>query len=270
MGNHEYDDFEDKLQRWGAAERLVSAIATEIRNGRDPWDDRWTPTDSQVDAMIDEWLAPGTVVCQDRHSGQCPGPDRCGRRCTVGYWRVHGEDVANNMAALARDLGEDERTWFVVGRIHDIDYPRCPHHESEVSSEDSHPIALARELQTLGAAPAVVLAVLAHAPHLRLRPSSPMAWALLACDEHATMTAYAKANPSMEPVYPEHLRSMTSLLRPASSTILGGYSRKDMQARANLGFQKLVCYKNRIPRFDEKAFGERIDWDAEVRAVSPS
>jgi hypothetical protein len=128
-------------------------------------------------------------------------------------------------------------------------------------------MALAKELHAYGAAPAVVLAVLAHAPHLRLWPSSPLAWALLASDEHATMTAYAKLNPAMEPVYPAHLSELTSLLRSASSTIRGGYSRKDMQSRANLGLQKLLDFKKRRVRFDDDAFAERIDWDAEVATV---
>jgi predicted hydrolase (HD superfamily) len=269
VGNHEYDEFEDKLRRWDAAERLVSALASEIRDGRDPWDDRWNPSDQQLDAMIDEWLSPETVVCQDKNSGECPGPEACGRRCTTAYWRAHGYDVAHNMAALARDLAEDDRLWYVVGRIHDVDYPKSPHHDAAVSSDDSHPMALARSLHASGAALAAVLAILTHAPHLRLRPSSPLAWALLACDEHATMTAYARANPAMEPAYPAQLASMTSLLQPATSTIRGGYRREDMQARANLGFQKLLDYKTgRIERFDRRGFADRIDWDAEARITS--
>ena len=265
MGNHDYDKFEGELHRRGAAERLIAAIAEELRNGRDAWDDRWHPSEAEVDALIDRWLVPGTVVCQDPHSGKCPGPQECGRRCTVGYWRVHGEDVAANMAALARAVREDEPLWHLAGRIHDIDYPAAPHHAPDVDSERAHPMGLARELHELGAAPALTLAILAHAPHLQLRPASPLAWALLACDEHATMTAFAKTDREMEPRYPEQLHALASVLRPASSTIRGGFRRKDMQARADGGLQKLLDYqRGAIPRFDAAGFDARIDWKKDL------
>lgn len=265
MGNHEYELFEQEMQRWDAAEQLVRNLGTRIQTDRDAWIDRWHPTDPQLDEFIDAWLSSDVVVCQDKRSGNCPGPESCGRRCTVGYWRVHGDDVAHNMAALARELGENERLWWIVGRIHDVDYAMYPHHEPEVSSETAHPMALATQLVILGAPPAVVLAILTHAPHLRLYPASPLAWALLACDEHATMTSFAKADSKLEPRYPEHLQKLASVLRPATSTIRGGYYRKDMQGRANLGLQKLFDYRRGVvPKFDYQAFDRRIDWDAEI------
>jgi predicted hydrolase (HD superfamily) len=270
MGNHEYENFEHDLQRWPAAKRLVDSLAGRIGDGK-AWQSRWNPADDQLETLIDEWLRADVVVCQNRGpDGLCRsnGPAHCGRRCTAAYWRVHGDDVATNMAALARALGQNERLWWVTGKIHDIDYPQYPHHETKVDSAMAHPMALAHYLSSASAAPALILAILSHAPHLRLRPASPLAWALLACDEHATMTAYARVNAEMQPRYSQRLRSLTDLLQPARSTISGGYYRKDMQGRADLGLQKLLDFQyGAIPLFDEQRLCDPIDWDGEIKAV---
>lgn len=275
MGNQDYINFEHKHKRWTAAKALIDGLSTEMTGGRDPWDGTWNPTDGELENLIENWVPPEIVVCQAMdetgNRNGCPGPENCGRRCTADYWLGHGENVAESMGALAGSLGQDSRMWIVVGRIHDIDYPKYPHHDAAIDSEVAHPVGLASQLRELGAAPAVILAVLSHAPHLRLRPSSPLAWALVACDEHATMMGYALDDIARSPVYRPDLSPLASVLKPASSSIEGGFSRRDMCDRANLGLFKLKEFQDgKIGKFDSAGFSDRIDWEKEAKQMPPA
>jgi len=80
------------------------------------------------------------------------------------------------MAWYARDFGEDEELWRVVGLLHDFDYEIHP-------TLDKHPQDGAPILRELGYPEVVAEAVLSHAEHLEMPRDTPLKMTLFACDE---------------------------------------------------------------------------------------
>lgn len=263
----EYDRFEAKFDRRGAALHLAGRVHEQLARGRVP-SDGWLPDDAEVAALLDEWLPPHVYACQHQ-VGEPPcnrEPEHCGRRCGAVYWRKHCEDVAGMLAAFARELGEPVRLWQVTGMIHDLDYPRYPHHDAAIASDRAHPVGISTQLFERGAPPLLVLALLSHAPHLRFRPESALGWAVLAADEHATMSGFGEV-----PEY--HLsidRRLTACLIPNGGE-LRGFHRNDMEGRANLALLQLT----RVLRGEaaaEQLSASRwtpLDWDGEVEKHFP-
>lgn len=91
--------------------------------------------------------------------------------------RRHVLAVEACMRAYARQLGEDEDTWGLVGLLHDLDYERHPDPES------GHPRMGMAELERQGFSPAFVRAVASHADYLDVPRETPMEKALYAVDE---------------------------------------------------------------------------------------
>jgi len=81
------------------------------------------------------------------------------------------------MRAYARQLGEDEELWGIVGLLHDFDYERWP-------NPPDHPLMGAQILQQRGWPEEIIYAIKSHADYLpdcpRIRPVEK---ALYACDE---------------------------------------------------------------------------------------
>jgi putative nucleotidyltransferase with HDIG domain len=95
------------------------------------------------------------------------------------------------MRAYARQRGEDEDTWGVVGLLHDFDYQRWP-------DPPDHPLKGAEILRERGYPEDVVTAILSHADYLadRYPRRRPIEKALYACDELAGLiTATAILRP---------------------------------------------------------------------------
>ena len=90
--------------------------------------------------------------------------------------RRHALGVEACMGWYARDFGEDEELWRVVGLLHDFDYEIHP-------TLDQHPQDGAPILRELGYPEVVVEAVLSHAEHLALPRDTPLKKTLFACDE---------------------------------------------------------------------------------------
>ena len=95
------------------------------------------------------------------------------------------------MRAYARQLGEDEEKWGVVGLLHDFDYERWP-------NPPDHPLKGSEILRQRGYPGDVITAILSHADYLPDYPRvRPIEKALYACDELAGLiTATARLRPN--------------------------------------------------------------------------
>lgn len=227
-------DHEAKRTRRDAARRLVEEMGVDglddaaLREGR-------VPGQETVDALYDEWLPADLWACVAQTAPACGGPSNCRDRCTAEYWRAHCRDVGSNMGRLARELGEDEELWRFTGLVHDLDYLRGMHHDPSAPSDRAHPLGIARRMHELGAPPVAVLAVLEHSPHLGMEPSSRLSHALVACDEHATMTAEGQPT-----TYPDDIpKRILSCVEDSPATV-DGFTRGNMQERATAGFRALA------------------------------
>jgi len=104
--------------------------------------------------------------------------------------RRHMLAVEAAMRAYARQFGEDEHAWGLVGLLHDFDYERWP-------DPPNHPLQGAAILQQQGYPPEIIYAIKSHADYLPDCPRvSRMDKALYACDELAGfVTACAMVRP---------------------------------------------------------------------------
>lgn len=110
---------------------------------------------------------------------------------------VQNENLVRHMLAVeaamryyARQFGEDEETWGLVGLLHDFDWEIHP-------TLDEHPQAGAPILRTRGVPDLVVRAILSHADHTGVPRQSQLEKALYACDEiTGLITAVALVRPS--------------------------------------------------------------------------
>jgi hypothetical protein len=150
--------------------------------------------------------------------------------------RIHaGQTPISMMLRLARVLGHHETSWETTGLSHDLDYLRHPHHASEVRSQKAHPICIATAVYQLGPPSIMALPMLQHAPHLGLRPTAPLAQALVLCDGHATASGAG-----WQPAYPSSTpKCLLDCLQPASSGIQG-FVRDDMMDRSVANLKALA------------------------------
>jgi putative nucleotidyltransferase with HDIG domain len=103
--------------------------------------------------------------------------------------RKHALAVEACMRAYARQNGEDEEKWGVVGLIHDFDYEKYP-------SLSDHPMRGSEILEQRGWPEEIRRAILSHADHTGVARQSRLEHALFACDELAGfITACALVKP---------------------------------------------------------------------------
>jgi putative nucleotidyltransferase with HDIG domain len=88
----------------------------------------------------------------------------------------HALGVEAAMRAYARDFGEDEEKWGVIGLVHDFDYQQNP-------TEESHVHVGSRILRDRGWPEDMVLAIASHADYMGVPRDTPAAKALFAVDE---------------------------------------------------------------------------------------
>jgi len=88
----------------------------------------------------------------------------------------HMYAVEAAMRAYARQFGEGEETWGIVGLLHDFDYEMYP-------SAPDHPLKGSEILKEKGYSEEVRLAILGHAPYTGVPRDTRMAKVLYACDE---------------------------------------------------------------------------------------
>jgi putative nucleotidyltransferase with HDIG domain len=91
--------------------------------------------------------------------------------------RRHCLAVETAMCAYARERGEDEELWGVVGLLHDMDYERHP------DLETGHPRVALAELERMDVDPVVIRAIASHADFLGVSRDSPLEKTLYAVDE---------------------------------------------------------------------------------------
>jgi putative nucleotidyltransferase with HDIG domain len=103
--------------------------------------------------------------------------------------RKHALAVEACMRAYARQCGEDEQKWGVVGLIHDFDYEKYP-------TLDNHPMRGSEILEQRGWPEEIRRAILSHADHTGVARQTRLEHALFACDELAGfITAVALVKP---------------------------------------------------------------------------
>ena len=91
--------------------------------------------------------------------------------------RRHCLAVEASMRAYARERGEDEELWGVVGLLHDMDYERFP------DLDTGHPRKALEELERRDVDPVIVRAIASHADFLGVPRETPMEKTLYAVDE---------------------------------------------------------------------------------------
>ena len=106
------------------------------------------------------------------------------------YQRHHAEMVATAMEGYAGKLGGDATLWYVTGLLHDIDFEEHP---------QVHPAESLKWFKEWGFPEELIHAVEAHAYEYNgftTLPATPLASALMACDEiSGIFYAYRKLNP---------------------------------------------------------------------------
>ena len=85
------------------------------------------------------------------------------------------------MRAYARQLGEDEEAWGLVGLVHDFDYERYPNDAHSATEE--HPSWGVGLLRERGLDEASCQAILGHASYTGVPRATPLARTLFAVDE---------------------------------------------------------------------------------------
>lgn len=109
--------------------------------------------------------------------------------------RRHMLAVEASMRAYAREFGEEEEKWALVGLLHDFDYEQHPNPEAE-ADPDEHPLFGACILQEQGYPEDVIYAIKTHADYLGLPRNSRMDKSLFAVDElSGLVTAAALVRP---------------------------------------------------------------------------
>ncbi len=104
--------------------------------------------------------------------------------------RKHALAVEAAMRYLARQHGEDEEKWGIVGLLHDFDYEQHP-------TLDEHPFVGATILRERGWPEEIARAVLSHGDHTGVSRESLMEKTIFAVDElTGLITAVALVRPS--------------------------------------------------------------------------
>ena len=102
----------------------------------------------------------------------------------------HGLTVEGTMRYFAREMGEDEDFWGLVGLLHDVDFEKYPH---------QHCLKAPELLSEIGAEPEFIHAVCSHGYRIccDVEPTLPMERVLFAADELTGLIgAAARMRPS--------------------------------------------------------------------------
>lgn len=102
----------------------------------------------------------------------------------------HGLTVEGTMRYFAREMGEDEDFWGLVGLLHDVDFEKYP---------EQHCLKAPELLSEIGAEPEFIHAVCSHGYGIccDVEPTLPMEKVLFAADELTGLTgAAARMRPS--------------------------------------------------------------------------
>ncbi|KGJ95874.1 hypothetical protein [Colwellia psychrerythraea] len=140
-------------------------------------------SDELIFNLEDEFMPEGLKNCRKDFCQTL----NCQSRCGYHYWNEHGLITKSLMEELALWLGEDAELYGKVGYIHDIDYLSFPHDRGKKG--DFHPVPLTTKLVEENIHPEIGLAILDHAPHLKINIEnrSILSSSLTICEELATL-----------------------------------------------------------------------------------
>ncbi|MFN4260834.1 MAG: HDIG domain-containing metalloprotein [Gemmataceae bacterium] len=132
----------------------------------------------------------------------------------------HCLSVAAAMQAYARQLGQDEEIWGIVGLLHDFDYERWP-------DPPDHPLKGAEILRQRGYSEEIITCILSHADYLsdRYPRVSRMEKGLYACDE---ITGLITATALLRPNGIADLTASSVLKKMKSKGFAKGVNRDDV------------------------------------------
>jgi len=136
----------------------------------------------------------------------------------------HALAVEASLRAYARQFGEDEEKWGIVGLLHDFDYEAHP-------SPEEHPLWGSRILRERGYPEDVIYAILSHADYLTDYPRrSRLDKALFAVDE---LTGFVVAVALVRPdrsLHSVEVKAVKKKLKEKS--FAAAVSREDLQRGA--------------------------------------
>ena len=165
--------------------------------------------------------------------------------------RKHALAVEACVRGYARDAGEDEAAWGLVGLLHDFDYERYP-------SLDDHPFRGCEELVRRGYPEWVTRAILSHASYSGVLRESRLEKTLFACDEMAGfVTAAALVRPSKSVL---DLEAASVIKRMKDKAFARAVSRDDLREGAavlGLPLEEHVGNVIRFMRNEADALGLR-------------
>ena len=141
--------------------------------------------------------------------------------------RKHALAVEAAVRGYAREFGENESEWGVVGLIHDFDYERWP-------DPENHPFRGCEILRERGYPEYMIRAILSHADYSGVSRESRLEHTLFACDEMAGFLTAA------------------SLVRPSKSVL-------DLEARSVKKRMKDKAFARAVSRDDLRAGAAELD-----------
>jgi hypothetical protein len=164
------------------------------------------------------------MIALDRDSAYALVLEKIGRNNLL----KHIIAVEAGMRRLARELGEDEEVWGLVGLVHDLDYMETKDDESR------HALLACEWLAPYQFSDEMLYAIKAHPGHVPCR--SAMDWALYATDP---ATGFIVACALMHPQ--KKLAAIDSdfmMRRLAQKRFAAGASRENIAACTHLGFEQ--------------------------------
>jgi len=137
----------------------------------------------------------------------------------------HALAVEAAVRGYARQFGESEEAWGIVGLLHDFDYERWP-------SLEDHPFRGSEILREKGYPEWVSRAILSHADYSGVPREGRLEKTLYACDEMAGfITAAALVRPSKSLL---DLEASSVMKRMKDKAFAKGVKRDDLRAGAEL------------------------------------
>ena len=136
--------------------------------------------------------------------------------------RKHAYAVEAAMRAYAREFGEDEDYWGVVGLLHDFDWEIHP-------TMDEHPQQGAEILRERGVDEALIEDIQAHAPHTGIPRDTAVRKAIFAVDE---LTGFIVACALVRPNGISDLKAKSVKKKMKDSSFAAAVDRDDIRTGA--------------------------------------
>ena len=137
--------------------------------------------------------------------------------------RKHALAVESAVRGYAREWGEGELDWGIVGLIHDFDYEKWP-------DPENHPFRGAEILREKGYPEYMIRAILSHADYSGVPRESRLEHTLFACDEMAGFVTAASLVRPTKSILDLETRSVKRRMK--DKAFARGVSRDDLRRGA--------------------------------------